>query len=330
MKLREKIFIWFIALVYLLGQLGCATSRYEYPKPEPLSETYRAQLGSIGVVMAAEVPVIELDRPLPSPQPPQPGILQRTGRGAWEGVKKSTQWYSDLMDSVGTKEEGEVALALFGPFAPLVGLAILAPFIPLAILGGLGGAIGGVFGVAEPPSYVEESRYIEGTEAYLQDTMAKYQIQEKLQSAFLKKARFRTSHTFMVVPEQGPQAFEGLVKQGVDTVLELSVEKIWLKRAEDQEGVMNSPMVLALVVRARLVRGTEKTVWYDHTFVHETERDLYESWLYPIRFQAGLEKAYQKLAEEIVQKLFYQNLTTSPAKIDTSGFVSETHLIAQP
>jgi len=47
-------------------------------------------------------------------------------------------------------------------------------------------------------------------------------------------------------------------------------------------------------------------------------------------FQEDIEQAYQKLAEEIVQKLFYQNPTTSPATIDTTGFVSETHLIAQP
>ena len=70
---------------------------------------------------------------------------------------------------------------------------------------------------------------------------------------------------------------------------------------------MNPPMVLVIVVRARLVRGTEKTVWYDQTFVHETEKRLYASWrylYYPKHFPADIEKAYQNLAEQMVEKLF--------------------------
>ena len=73
---------------------------------------------------------------------------------------------------------------------------------------------------------------------------------------------------------------------------------------------MNPPMVLALVVRVRLVRGTEKTVWYDQTFVHETKSRLYEEWPYPYRFQADIEKAYQHLAEKMVEKLFLSNPAT--------------------
>ena len=110
----------------------------------------------------------------------------------------------------------------------------------------------------------------------------------------------------------------------MDSVLELSVPRIWLKRVEDQEGDMNPPMVLSLVVRARLVRGTEKTVWYDHTFVHDTEKRPYAYWqpfynpLYG--FQTDLEKANQHLAEQIIEKLFLLTPTTSPATSDTSTF----------
>jgi len=90
MKLREKIFIVFIALVYLIGQWGCATGRYEYPTPEPLSEKYRAQLGTIGVVSVPEVPDIHFERPLPTSPP---GVLIRMGEGTVEGAGKSWNWW---------------------------------------------------------------------------------------------------------------------------------------------------------------------------------------------------------------------------------------------
>lgn len=160
--------------------------------------------------------------------------------------------------------------------------------------------------------------------------MAKFPIYENLQSVFLKEARARTSHTFIVVLEEGAQTSEGMGGKSVDTVLELSVQRIWLKRVDDQEGGMNPPMVLVLFVRARLVRGTEKTVWYDQTFVQETKSRLYTEWPYPFRFQEDIEKVYQNLAEQMVEKLFLPNPTISPAKIDTSAFSIETTLISQP
>lgn len=89
--------------------------------------------------------------------------------------------------------------------------------------------------------------------------MANYPIQKTLQRSFLNEARARTSHTFVVVPEEGSQLSEGMVGQGVDNVLELSVQRIGLKRIDDQEGKKNPPMDLTLVVRAKLIQATEKT-----------------------------------------------------------------------
>ena len=36
--LRRKLFILLLSGVYLMGQWGCATGPYGYPKPEPLLE----------------------------------------------------------------------------------------------------------------------------------------------------------------------------------------------------------------------------------------------------------------------------------------------------
>jgi hypothetical protein len=180
--------------------------------------------------------------------------------------------------------------------------------VPATIFGGVGGAVYGAF-----PSSPEYPAFVEEVEAFFRDTLAEYPIQETFQSSFLKEARARTSHTFVRVPVEGLQTSEGMFWQGVDSVLELNVQRIWFKRVEDREGEMNPPMVLALVVRARLVRGTEKTVWYDQTFVHETEKRPYVSWRYLYYrklFQADIEKAYQNLAEQMVEKLFLSKPTT--------------------
>jgi hypothetical protein len=171
------------------------------------------------------------------------------------------------------------------------------------MFGGIGGAIGGL-APAETPEYVETN------EAILQNTLANYPIQETFQSAFLKEARARTSHTFVVVPEQGPQTNVGMVGQGVDIVLELSVQRIWLKRVGAQEGEIKQPMVWAIFVHARLMEATDKTEWYDQTFVHETDSHSYQVWPYYNRVQEAIEKAYQHLAEQVVEKLFLPKPTT--------------------
>ena len=190
--------------------------------------------------------------------------------------------------------------------------------VPVTIVGGLGGVFYGAI-----PSFPDYPGYVKDTEVLIRDTLAKYPIQDKFQSAFIKEGRFRTSHTFIGGPEEGPQTAEGMVGQGVDTVLELSVQRIGLKRAKDQEGDMNPPMVLSLVARVRLIQATETIVWYDQIFVHETEKRPYTYWrhLYnPYGFPTELDKAYKKLAEEMVEKLFFQTPTNLPAKIDAAAF----------
>lgn len=305
MKLREKILVVFIALVYLTGQWGCAAGRYEYPEPEPLSEEYREQLGTIGVTTGPDVAVIQFDRPLPLDTG---GVLERMGRGTVEGAGKSWDWWLDLClkpferEVVENRQVGVVIGQIVLPVV-YVGVCYILT-VPVTIFGSLGGFFGGAFPPGEPPEYEE-------TEAILRHTLANYPIQETLQNAFLKEARARTSHTFVVVPEEGPQTDEGMVGQSVDTVLELSVQRIWLKGVDDREGEMNPPMVLALVVRARLVRGTEKTVWYDQTFVQETKKRLYKEWPYYYRFRTDIEKALQSLAEQLVNELFYKTSNVS-------------------
>ena len=327
-ELPRKLFILLLSGVFLLSQWGCATGRHEYPKPEPLSEQYREQLGTIGVAISPWFPDIQFDKTLSQSTG---GGLAGMGRGAVEGAKNSWEWWSDLCGKPfesGYTEKRMVGVVIGQVALPLVVFVlagvcyILTP--PVAFFGGLGGGIYGVL-----PSSPDYPRYVEGTEAFFRHTLARYPIQETFQSAFLNEARARTSHMFVVVPEEGSQPSEGMVGQALDTVLELSVEKIWLKRLDEGEGEWNPPMVLVLVVRAKLVQSTEKTEWYDQTFVHEMEKRPYDSWVYPIRFQEGIEKAYQHLAEEIVQKLFIHIPSTSSGKIDTSAFFSETTLISQ-
>ncbi len=111
------------------------------------------------------------------------------------------------------------------PLSFIIIASAMVTALPVTIFGGLGGAIGGAF---TPPSSPEYPAYVEELETIYQDTLAQYPIQETFQSSFLKEARARTSHTFVVVPPEGSQTSEGMVGPRVDTVLELSVQKIWL------------------------------------------------------------------------------------------------------
>jgi hypothetical protein len=294
-----------------------------YPSPEPLSEKYRRQLGTIGVARGPFVPVIQFDMP-------PTGVLERTGRGALVGADKSALWWWDkVLDSAA------VAADRFPPFGTAAWLTLLVLTLPVTIVGGFGGAIYyGAFAADEPSETVEES------ESTLRHTIAELPIQETFQAYFLNETRSRTSQTFVVVPEQGPQmlkpmdemfdnvqtynnkelpTYEGMVGQGADSVLELSVRRIWLKEAGHLGREMNPRLALAIFVRARLVRVTEKTVWYDQTFVNETEGRHHTEWAshQAQAFQEAIEKAYQDLAEEIVEKLFLLTPTTSSAKLGT-------------
>jgi len=126
--------------------------------------------------------------------------------------------------------------------------------------------------------------------------------------------------------------------QEVNTILELSVQRIGWERAEDREDDMNPPMVLALLGRVRLIQATEKTVWYDQSFVHRTEKRPYTDYWQNVYepyygLQPDIENAYKKLSEQVVEKLFHQKQTdqiSSSATSAPSGFSTETTLISQP
>ena len=273
----------------LLTQWACVkkTGPFGYPKPGPLAEKYRQQLSPIGVVTHTNTPVIRIDSPL-SPQ--TPGILERMGKGATKGAGKSWQWWKDNV---------LVPEAWTGPGLDklvLIPLAFIL-IVPVAIFGGIGGGIGEL-ARAETPVYIETNQ------AILQNILASFPIQKTFQSSFLKEARVQNSYTFVVVPEQGLPTTETLVSSNVETILELTVQKLWLKRTSNSKKEISSSMAWVLVVHVRLFGGTDRSVWYDQTFVHETGNHPYQVWPYYNRVQAAIKKAYQNLAEQVVRELF--------------------------
>lgn len=74
---------------------------------------------------------------------------------------------------------------------------------------------------------------------------------------------------------------------------------------------MNPSMVLVLFVRVRLLGVNDKTALCEQILVHETKKRLYKDWFfyYHFRFQEGIEKAYQNLAEQMVENLFLSKPT---------------------
>ena len=263
---RNWVFIW-LSLVFLIGQWGCATA----PKPPPplLSEQVRANLGTIGVATARFSPEAHLEAPTS-------GKWSGAGKGAAAGFFGSIQGAAQ-----GGGYGGAVVLLLSPVFA-------------------MGGAIYGAIAA-------ESAEKVEAAEATFKKALADLKIQETFRDRVLQVARDQTRHVLVLVPEHGPTAPGGAVEysfvasQGVDTVLEIGVEKLGLPG-----GGINPPLSLIMNAHARLVRATDGMELHARTWIYRSGTRKFVEWAadnaQPLHEE--LERAYQSLAEQVVDELF--------------------------
>lgn len=284
MKLRSKVLIHLVWIVFLLAQWGCVK------QPGPfLYERYRHNLGTIGVITAHYVPQIEFDMP--------PDTL---GEGIWEGAKSGSM---STLGNAGTCGGEGIVMCL-------------AVLLALAILGGLGGGVYGAFADRESPETVQ------GAEVALHQALAALNIQESFRDHFLQKARTQTGHSYVVFSESGPQnpndpvRYRALREQGVDTILELRVQSVEL----DDDSLMTPFLSFRLTVQAALIALPDETVWYKRPFTYTTKTRLYTDWAadHAKLFLEALGDGHDALSQQIVRKLFYG----SPPLPITSTFMS--------
>lgn len=188
-----------------------------------------------------------------------------------------------------------------------------------SILGGLmAGGVGAVAGVLLAPAFgiggavygaiaAESAATVEETEHTLRKTVAGLEIQESLRDRVFQVAREQTRHSFVLVEDRGPTvpgngvSYSPLTVEGIHTVLEVSVEKFGLPG-----GGINPPLPLTMSARARLVKAANGTELYAATWVYQSGMRKFVEWAndnaQPLRDE--LERAYQALAEQIVDQLF--------------------------
>jgi hypothetical protein len=265
-RLTKKIIRPFMAL--LIIQLGCAPRIQKLPQPP--SEHFRGQLGTIGVVSADFIPT-------PVRGLPTKGWARGAARGAWEAedavLRATTQSGSDEL----------------GAFCCLVAT-------PFAL------CIGGLKGAIEAPSVKAP------TAAALGNVLKEMQVQEKMRDHILGVAQKQTRHSFVVLEGQGPNtrayvlSYGFLSDRGIDTVLEVSVMNVDLRGKWKSD----SPVTFFITIRTRLIRVVDGEVLYVATLIYQsTEHKSFDWEANDFKlFREEFTRCYVVTAEKIVEELF--------------------------
>lgn len=256
-----------LCLMLLIAQLGCAVAA---KSPDPLlSEELRGTLGTIGVVSARFIPEAAFE-------PPTGG----KGTGAAKGAAMG------FFGSIG-------AGAQSGNAGVLLGIA-LAPVI------GLGGAIYGAVAA-------ESAATVENAEATLENALVTLDLQGPMRDRILQVARRQTHHSFVRLGSLGPTAsdekvsYRSLASDGIDTILEVSIPGVGIPGSG-----INPPIPLVMSARARLIRVADDAEIHARTWSYRGRTRKFADWAVndaqPLREE--LDRAYQALAEAIVDELF--------------------------
>jgi hypothetical protein len=199
------------------------------------------------------------------------------------------------------------------------GLSVPGLFIPYgypSVAAGGAALIGGVVGAVAG----ESTKNIKKTKATLNDLVAGLMIQETMRDQFISVLSRQTNYSFALIGEKGPPApdqeinYGFLADEGIDTVLELSALKsgLWGEKG------LNPPPCFFMTVHTKLIRVTDGSVIYDHTFRYESGSSKFTDWAsnngQPFREQ--LDRCYRTLAQDILDKII--SLDSSPKLNQTS------------
>ncbi len=276
---RHRLLILGLTVALLVGQWGCALKPYRAP-----SEEIRAQFGTVGVISRRLVPEAALEGPTGG-----------KGAGAAKGAGLGAG-YSLLYGVGGGAYSGN-------PLGFAIGVALGVGLAPVAAL------VGGIYGAvtAEPASKVQEA------ERALKNAFAELNVSEAIQDLVPQVATAETGHRFVSLAEHPaaspePVDYRSPASEGVDTILEVSVPVLGLV---GPVGV-NPPLQLVVQACARLIRTADGTTLYTlppvatHPLAYASPGRKFVEWgAEDARlFREELDRAYQTLAEKIVEELF--------------------------
>jgi hypothetical protein len=259
---------------------SCAHSPSITRPPVVKSQQVRADLGTIGIVLAAFPPEFDVAN--------RPSASHAAANGAAAGA-------GAVLQSLGSAASGSGMGAL--------ALPILAPAFILA--GALiGGVIGGVAFSSQAPTEAEA----EMAEAALRDAVEELKIQEAMGDLVISEIREQIGCEPVLIENRGPVKLDEavdygvLAKKGIDTVLEVSVRKYGLW------GVRDIPILsLFMTVSTRLVRVVDGDVLHSKAHLCETkDRKLVEWGANGAQeFRKGIDFCSESIASDVVTKAFF-------------------------
>ena len=184
---------------------------------------------------------------------------------------------------------------VFHPFPCLISTAAF----PVAMV------VGGVVGA----SVAESSTTIEEKEAAINMALSELKIQDSAKSALLEVARSRTSHSFIVVDNAGPERvgavnrYRGLSGKDIDSVLELAVLRLGF--AGEVFGI-NPPLEFFMELRARLINTRSNAAIYEHLYTFRSVPHKIAEWGEDDArlFSDELARAYGNIASRVIEDLF--------------------------
>jgi hypothetical protein len=277
-----------LALLVLLALLGCA-----HQPPAPLSAEAQAQLGTIGVVAARFAPEVDY-------QTPGSGGPGGAAVGAAKGLGLGILGAAGCFLSVGLAAEACV-------------LGVATPY--LAVRYAVDQATQGVS--------VEE---VAASEAAIKTALAERSLQEALRDQVLRAAASQPPRSFVSLPDQGPTQpseaghYGHLASQGVDAVLELTVQQIalrphggsgsgsvWSLSAAD----LNPWLALVATTRTRVLKVADSTELYRYTMERRGKGATFSEWGAndAQMLREALEQLPQDLAAEIMTQVFGVSVT---------------------
>jgi hypothetical protein len=174
---------------------------------------------------------------------------------------------------------------------------------------GVGLVVGTVVGVVSGDSKEEalEKKKMLEMENETKKVLLELKIQETMARYVQAAGKRETDSDFIVVKDAGPSSpgdkpdYTALVKQGIDTVLEIAVKKIGSAKIG---GTGRDAYYFYMIVQAKLVHGTESST-QEFKYIIGPPRH-YSEWVKAgaDALQKEVEKAYEALAEDIVEFAF--------------------------
>ena len=313
MRTPRPLALAHVALV-LIASSGCAAKTRQW-----LPEQVRSELGTVAVVASPEPPAWSLAYPVPS----RAGAAA-TGVGAALGVGALA---------------GAGCFVTLGYLVPACLIAVWTPV--MMVTNGVEGVIKGV-PIADMRTSAASLKSAAG-EPDLSSRFAERVASEAHRRVGEERVRVASSG---VPADSKPGHYAALAAEGVDTVLEVQLDRLRLERAPSPgahtgygpsiisiEKLIDSPLALTVAARIRVLRAADGRVLYEAAFDRREGFQKFTEWGREdaAQFRSERDRALESIAQEIAGQIFGPvPATPAPATTSEPAALSEPAGAAAP